>query len=179
MTDIQYRFKRKKRSSSAIEDIYDGEVYKNMSVTEGFFNHPYNLWPLFFQINELSFIKRTDPDNMILGGLWFGPKKPTMISYTEPFVKTLKELERNGVQISLNGKTFISKVAVIGGTAEVSSIIQHSLMANIGVANAYNQEKLSKQVNVDIVTYFLLKRAQLPQGEIMTSAVKIVLSVMV
>ena len=149
--DTQYRFKRRKKHPDSIEDIYDGEVYKALSQSGGFLENARNLsllwntdgipcfkssnmslWPLFFQINELPFNKRTNPDNMILGGLWFGPKKPTMISYTEPFVRSLQELEKEGVNITMENETFTCKVAVIGGTADLParSIVCNTIQFN-------------------------------------------------
>lgn len=137
LNDIKHRFSREKKSPKSIEDIYDGQVYKSLSVN-GPLNSPYNLsllwntdgipcfkssnvslWPLYFQINELSFPKRSRPENMILGGLWFGPKKPTMMSFTEPFVKSLQFLETEGIQIETASESFNCKVLLIGGTADL------------------------------------------------------------
>ena len=155
MKDIQYRFTRKKVENS-IEDIYDGEIYRALCQDGGILQNPYNLsllwntdgipcfkssnmslWPLFFQINELQYSKRTNSENMILGGLWFGPKKPTMMSYTEPFVKTLQELETSGIEInsSINSEVkepFICKVVVIGGTADLParSVVCNTIQFN-------------------------------------------------
>ena len=71
------------------------------------------------EINELPYCKRIDPDNMILGGLWFGTSKPTVMSCTEPFIKTLRDLETVGVKIKTATSQFMSKVFLIGGTADL------------------------------------------------------------
>ena len=71
---------------------------------------------------------------MILGGLWFGSKKKTsIISYTEPFLKTLKNVARNGVQVNTpDGNKFTSRVIVIGGTADLPT---RSLLCNTTQVN--------------------------------------------
>lgn len=67
--DLQHRFRRKKRNSKNIEDIYDGEQYKRLFIpgkflyetsnislmwyTDGcpiFKSSKVSLWPLFFQL---------------------------------------------------------------------------------------------------------------------------------
>jgi len=117
--DLQHRFTRVKHDASAYEDIYDGEVYKNLSSPGAFLSNPHNIsllwntdgipcfksskmsiWPLLFQINELPFRKRTSTENMITGGLWFGPSKPAVMSFTRPFIDCLQELERDGVEVT-------------------------------------------------------------------------------
>ena len=149
--DIRHRFSRGKKSQNSIEDIYDGYIYQNLSKTGGILENENNLslvwntdgipcfkssnlslWPLFFQINELQYNKRINPENMILGGLWLGPKKPTMISYTEPFIKTLQKLETEGIEIKSNLYTFTCKVIVIAGSADLpaKSIICNTMQFN-------------------------------------------------
>jgi hypothetical protein len=69
---LQYRFKRKKACGDAIEDVYDGRLYKELSGPGGFLSHPHNIsflgntdgvalirstgcgvWPVYLVINEL------------------------------------------------------------------------------------------------------------------------------
>ena len=75
-----------------------------------------------------------DPSQLlgVVGGLWLGPKKPTMISYTEPFIKTLQELETKGVEIKSDLDTFICKAIVIAGSADLpaKSIICNTMQFN-------------------------------------------------
>lgn len=150
--DIQHRFNRKKMSENSIEDIYDGSVYKSLSCKGGILNDRHNLsllwntdgipcfkssnmslWPLYFQINELPFQKRTQPEYMVLGGLWFGSSKPSIMSYTEPFVSSLQHLQDTGVDINLHdGTSFNSRVILIAGTADLParSIVCNSVQYN-------------------------------------------------
>nr|XP_011312416.1 PREDICTED: uncharacterized protein LOC105272167 [Fopius arisanus] len=58
------------------------------------------IWPFFFTINELPINKRMKKENMILGGLWFGPKKPFPALFLKPISEDLIEL-KNGVNFEL------------------------------------------------------------------------------
>ena len=70
--DLNYRFTRQKKDPDAIEDIYDGEKYKQLCQPGGFLANPMNFsftlnsdgasvadsstasaWPIYLQINEL------------------------------------------------------------------------------------------------------------------------------
>ena len=114
--DIQYRFERKKKSETAIEDIYDGRTYKqlldkglankhNISLmlnTDGipvFKSSKFSLWPLYYVINELSPCKRQKRENLIFAGLWFGPDKPHLMTYSRPFCISLRELQDKNTEV--------------------------------------------------------------------------------
>ena len=114
--DLQYRFDRKKKSETAIEDIYDGRTYKrlldkglrdkhNISLmlnTDGvpvFKSSKFSLWLPYFAINELSPCKRQKKENLIFVGLWFGPDKPYIMTYLRPFCISLRELQDKGIEV--------------------------------------------------------------------------------
>lgn len=69
---LQYRFRRNKIDPDAIEDVYDGELYKEHACPGGFLSHPYNIsflgntdgvalirsngygvWPVYLTVNEI------------------------------------------------------------------------------------------------------------------------------
>lgn len=69
---LEYRFKRNKKDVGAIEDVYDGELYKKHSCPGGFLSEPHNIsflgntdgvalirsngygvWPVYLTINEI------------------------------------------------------------------------------------------------------------------------------
>lgn len=69
---LQYRFRRSKIDADAIEDVYDGELYKQHSCPGGFLSDPHNIsflgntdgvalirsngygvWPVYLVINEI------------------------------------------------------------------------------------------------------------------------------
>ena len=135
--NLQYRFRREKKTSDAIEDIYDGSVYQNLW-EKGILNNPKNisfmwntdgiplfksvkcsLWPMYLTINELDPIKRQKRENMLFAGLWFGPK-PFMLTFLKPFFETLNELEKNGATVSTaeHGDILI-KGFLLCGTADL------------------------------------------------------------
>ena len=115
------RFSRLKRDKDAIEDIYDGHIYKQLSQPGGPLSedYPFNvsftintdgipvfksskmsLWPVFLMINELPFKHRKKRANMLLAGLWFGETKPFMATFTMPLHRSLKALE-DGIDITV------------------------------------------------------------------------------
>lgn len=102
--DLQYRFKRKKKVKDNIEDIYDGNLYKDLSGkgilnaadnisflmnTDGvpvFKSSKVSVGPLYYIINELEYGKRMSRENMLFAGLWFGEKKPAMWTFLRPHI---------------------------------------------------------------------------------------------
>ena len=69
---LEYRFRRVKMDSEAIEDVYDGKLYKKYSSPGGFLSDPHNIsflgntdgvalikstsygvWPVYLIVNEI------------------------------------------------------------------------------------------------------------------------------
>lgn len=130
-----YRFNRTKKASHNLEDVYDGQLYRehfehggilsdqrNISLTintdgiQVFNSPPSTMWPVYFCINELPQKLRMKKENMILAGLWFGRSKPEMLTFLEPFVLKLKELEKGITVENRKFGTFISKTILLIGT---------------------------------------------------------------
>jgi hypothetical protein len=126
--DLKYKEKRTKKIVNNIEDIYDGEVYKEaeskfqnscvnitlMWNTDGmqvFNSSAYSLWPFYFVINELPPSKRFLSENLIVGGIWGGLVKPHPNVYLLPIYKEVKSLE-DGCYIKCCGDEETCKVAV-------------------------------------------------------------------
>ena len=110
--EIQHRFHRNKQHPNNVEDIYDGQLYRNMC-REGILSSPDNvsflmntdgipvfksskvsIWPLYLIINELPYSKRMANENMIFAGLWFGEKKPAMWTFLKPHTHSFAVLEQ-------------------------------------------------------------------------------------
>ncbi|XP_077991120.1 uncharacterized protein LOC144445447 [Glandiceps talaboti] len=144
--NIKHRFHREKEDPANLEDIYDGELYRNLvedgilAVSENislmwntdgvpvFKSSSFSLWPLYFVVNELPFHERIKKENLIFGGLWFGPLKPEMLTFLKPFYKTLSKLEHEGIDVQTNtGETLRSKVILICGTCDLPA---RSMMCN-------------------------------------------------
>jgi hypothetical protein len=136
--DIMHRFSRVKEGEYNIEDVYDGELYKEQS--KGLLSKPTNLsltwytdgappfksskgslWPVCFVINELPPEKRMRFENMIIAGLWFGEGKPHMNSYLKPICDSLEDLYSNGIDVSCGhcNEGFNTKVVLLCGTCDL------------------------------------------------------------
>lgn len=113
--DLQHRFQRK--NDGTIRDIYDGLLYKKFSQPGGLLQNPNNIsfmwntdgvpifksskfqiWPLYFLINELPPTKRFLKEKMVIAGLWYGEGKPHMNTFLKPFHTSLQDLS-SGVNI--------------------------------------------------------------------------------
>ncbi|KAJ1531912.1 hypothetical protein ONE63_000555 [Megalurothrips usitatus] len=134
---LQHRFRREKQSPLNIEDIYDGEIYKKC-FHDGFLSNPNNvsffmyfdgvslfkssrfsLWPIYYSINELRYEDRTKKENILLAGLWFGPK-PNVNLLLKPLYDKMLKLETNGVYLSLpNGQNIVVKAKVLGAVGDL------------------------------------------------------------
>ena len=81
----------------------------------------YSIWPLYFVINELPFHKRWCTHNVILGGLWFGPKKPNMLTFLEPFTESISSLKTNGVEVYSpdTSRNFVCRAMLLCGTCDL------------------------------------------------------------
>ncbi|XP_077862770.1 uncharacterized protein LOC144344828 [Saccoglossus kowalevskii] len=99
VNSLKHRFTRLKKGENCIEDIYDGQLYTNLSDKDGPLSskYPYNIsfmwntdgvpvfksskyaiWPMYLAINELPPKVRRLKENVIFSGLWFGEHKPFM-----------------------------------------------------------------------------------------------------
>lgn len=137
--NMQHRFNRVKVHPDNIEDIYDGQLYKeqvqsgflseenkfNFSLTwntDGvpvFISSRTSMWPVYFVFNELPFKMRFKKGNILLGGIWYGCKpRPNLV--IQPFLTSLKVLKR-GVEVQPYGSDskVITKGILLCGTADL------------------------------------------------------------
>jgi len=137
-TVTTHRFNRQRTNDDSVGDIYDGALYRqhwdsgflkdyrNISFiynTDGvpiFKSSKYSLWPLFLAINELPYSERFRRDNMLLAGVWFGPDKPSMLTFLKPFHTIFHQLETNGVDILIpNGEEITVRAILLCGTCDL------------------------------------------------------------
>ena len=123
---MSYRFQRS-QNEHVISDIYDGEMYKNLSKPGGILSDPNNLsfnfsfdgspvyksskfsiWPIQLHLNELPPKMRFQ--NVVLAGLWFGAHEPVMSIFLKPFVDQAKILACKGVSWRKDGTCVNSKI---------------------------------------------------------------------
>ncbi|KAE8740134.1 hypothetical protein FOCC_FOCC014353 [Frankliniella occidentalis] len=141
LENILSRFSREKKHSQNIEDIYDGQIYKEF-VESGFLSekNKYNIsltwnsdgvpvfkspktsmWPIYFVINELPFKMRFKKSNVLLGGIWYGAK-PSANMMLRPFISSLTTL-RKGIEVKpfdISPETAILVQAILlAGTADL------------------------------------------------------------
>ena len=140
VNDILHRFKRKKLNEGHLEDIYDGSLYKQHTISGGILNvwnnlsltwnvdgtpifksSKFSLWPLYLIVNELPYHLRMLKENTLFAGLWFGEMKPNMQLFLKPLVKELSVLETSGVKVTspLYPQPFVSKVILLAGTCDL------------------------------------------------------------
>uniref|UniRef100_A0A6V7JN82 Uncharacterized protein n=1 Tax=Bracon brevicornis TaxID=1563983 RepID=A0A6V7JN82_9HYME len=86
--NLSYRFNRGKIGEHSVEDIDDGDHYKEQQAY-GFLNDPWaisfmwnsdgaqlykssqkSIWPLYLVVNELPYAMRYRQENVIMAGLW-------------------------------------------------------------------------------------------------------------
>lgn len=118
---LKHRFERVKTNESNIEDVYDCDIYKQMSKDGGplssdkpnnisfifntdgipiFKSSKTSCWPIFMMVNELPYRMRKSRENMLMCGLWFGHEKPRMNMFCQPLHKSLVELDK-GINLQL------------------------------------------------------------------------------
>eukprot|EP00733_Pompholyxophrys_punicea_P000815 Pompholyxophrys_punicea_v1_NODE_304_length_2319_cov_4.614841.p1 type:complete len:146 gc:universal NODE_304_length_2319_cov_4.614841:1618-1181(-) len=101
---LNYKLKRKQQSPDAIEDIFDGEYYKQIpdlvnfgSIAVGlntdgvplFKKSKFSIWPIFLVFYHLPPNIRYKFKNMALTALWFGYEKPDMNKFLAPICNNL------------------------------------------------------------------------------------------
>ena len=136
---LQYRFTRRNTLISNIEDVYVGNIYKDM-VKRGLLDKPnnisftwntdgvpifksliYEIWAIFLKINELPPRLRGKRDNVLLGGLWFGVGKPKTTTCWKPFHKSFGKLESEGICVTSpdTNQPFVMKCFMLFGTCDL------------------------------------------------------------
>ena len=114
---LQHRDTRHRQNPNNFDDIYEGEVYTELSQDGGILadhrnisftwytdgisiyrSSKFSIWPLYLIINELPFDERTKKESIILAAMWFGEDKPIPKLLLEPLVPSIMEL-RQGIDL--------------------------------------------------------------------------------
>ena len=131
VSNLQHRFTRVKKNNDALEDIYDGNLYKKFARDPNLLGNPNNysyifntdgcqtsfhskitVWPIYMMINELPDHLRKK--HMILAGLWVAKTEPDMACFLTPFVETANRLSSTGFTWSFKGTETTSKLFPLG-----------------------------------------------------------------
>lgn len=118
---LRYRDTRVKINNDGIEDVYDGQRYRDLRNPGNFLSNENNfsltLWtdgikltksspatsyPVILQLNELS--PHARKQNMFLAGLWVSNTHPSMNGILRPVCNELRELFHNGLRWSPDGE---------------------------------------------------------------------------
>eukprot|EP00733_Pompholyxophrys_punicea_P001014 Pompholyxophrys_punicea_v1_NODE_419_length_2008_cov_10.730671.p1 type:complete len:325 gc:universal NODE_419_length_2008_cov_10.730671:926-1900(+) len=101
---IKHKLNRMKRNADAIEDVYDGRIYKSISElseygslgvglnTDGvpiFKKSKFSIWPIFMIYYDLPPAIRYKYSSMSLVGLWLSAEKPRMNTFLEPICRDI------------------------------------------------------------------------------------------
>lgn len=149
-SNLNYKHTRNKVCQENLEDIYDGQIYKELE-SNGFFSKdkPLNfslimntdgvpvfkstnksLWPVFFNVNELPPHLRFKKEYTLIGGIWFGGK-PYANLILEPLLKPLKTIESGfAVTPPTSEKSAIAKGVVIAATTDLPAKVMICGMAS-------------------------------------------------
>lgn len=124
---LNYRFDRQKLDDSALEDVYDGALYRKMCEEgkplsdKNNFSYSFNtdgvpfgktsyqqMWPIYIALNELE--PKLRAKHMLMVGIWVGKSEPNMQVILQPFVNEANELSTDGIEWTRNGQVIVSKV---------------------------------------------------------------------
>lgn len=73
----------------------------------------HTLWPIYFAVTSLPPHLRMNKEYILLGGVWFGPKKPNMSIILEPVLKELNHLYCTGVEAKISGITKVIRAKLL------------------------------------------------------------------
>ncbi|KAK0175096.1 hypothetical protein PV327_008876 [Microctonus hyperodae] len=128
----------RKTSENNIEDIYDGQLYRDASehhkilsnknnlsfmwYTDGaplYKSRKYSVWMFNLIINELPYKKRVFHSNILTPGIWFGPIDPLIHLFLAPLHSQLENLHR-GFEVMIPSRNEVRRVKgiVLCGTAD-------------------------------------------------------------
>ena len=127
-----------------IHDLRNGEALKPLTQEGGFLTYPEHLglslstdgvpvfkssasslWPVYLTIANLPPNIRTNNENTLLCGIWFGPKKPPIKLLIEPVVEMLQSLYTVGITMQTPSGIKTIYVMLLNGI--LTSLLKHQL----------------------------------------------------
>lgn len=130
--NLLYPKNRKKQCSYAIEDIFDGNRYKNSCLndlpeemvsinfsidrTPLFKSSLTSITPILCTMNELHPQQRNN--NIFLVSVYLGSKKPIMNEYIKPFVEEAKLLSDTGIDYDFEGVIYHKRCRILLGVCD-------------------------------------------------------------
>lgn len=78
-----------------------------------------SMWPVYLVILNLPATIRNNAENVILCGLWVGPKKPSMSLLLDPVVKSLHSLSTSGLPVKISTENFTIRIKLVFGVFDL------------------------------------------------------------
>ena len=78
-----------------------------------------NFWPVLLQVLNLPPTLRFKAGNIIMCRMWYGIRKPYMKQLLDPVVKSLEDLNRDGVQIQTSSGKMLLKLKLMFGVFDL------------------------------------------------------------
>ncbi|XP_044597182.1 uncharacterized protein LOC123273770 [Cotesia glomerata] len=125
-----YSLSRRKENKYAIEDIFDGKMYKKQVIHDDMISINYSvdgapifessntsIYPVLCSINELNPFERRN--HIMLSSIWFGSGKPKdMNGYLRPFTDEAKKLLDKGFTYLYKGQIYRKRVVTLMGVCD-------------------------------------------------------------
>ncbi|KAK3910807.1 DENN domain-containing protein 2B [Frankliniella fusca] len=195
---LKYRHTRSKLNENAIEDVIEGDLYKE--AFKGFLSDPDNLsmmwytdgiqlfestsfsvWPQFFVFLELPPDQRFKPENMLLAGLWGSRDHPHPNIVLRHIVNDLLILREKGVEVVLpSNETRVVKVCCLCGTCD--SPAKAAFMGMKGHAGYYScpvcyNKGLKSEASGNVMVFpfekeFLMRSSPEGYSDLVTNSLK-------
>ncbi|VDI08666.1 Hypothetical predicted protein [Mytilus galloprovincialis] len=128
------------KATTDVTDIVTGEMYRDLCKPGQFMNGKDNftllfntdgvplfkssgvsIWPIYLVINELPPVLRFSRRNMIIWGIWQSKGKPVFRTFLQPFIEHMIDLKDNGVSISVDGKTVLTRGLLLASTMDLQA----------------------------------------------------------
>ena len=128
---LQYPHKRLK-DINCLQDIHDGSVISELSKPGRFLSYPehtglilntdgvatfkstkHSLWPVYLAVTNLPPHLRMRKEYVLLGGVWFGLKKPNMSVFLKPILEEVEHLYFSGVDVKVPDGTKTVRVKLL------------------------------------------------------------------
>ena len=129
-------------ATGRLEDVWDGSALRPLCNPGRFFadshnlaltvstdgvalykSSPLSIWPVFLVILNLPAKIRMNADNVILCGVWVGPRKPLMKLLLNPLCLYLQQLSLLGVRITTSTGNFVFRAKLVMGVFAKAAVL--------------------------------------------------------
>ena len=90
-----------------------------------------NLWPIQCFVVELPLSIRYSFKNILFCGLWCGTKKPLLQLFQSYFVEQIEEINRTGVNVSINERMEVIRIPTIKVLGHIADLVAKAPSLNM------------------------------------------------